>query len=69
MTIKKALKATVENCGKKTNQNKMYSFVMTMACASVCLFMMDYLLWRLDLKGVTLEKVHNNLAKTHLNKY
>lgn len=42
---------------------------MTMACASVCLFMMDYFLWRLDLKGVTLEKLHNNSAKRHLNKY
>lgn len=42
---------------------------MTIACASVCLFMMDYFLWRLDLKGVTLEKLHNNLAKRHLNKY
>lgn len=29
----------------------------------------DYLLWRLDLKGVTFGKLHNNPAKRHLNKY
>lgn len=55
--------------GKKQTKTKLYSFVMTMAWASLCLFVMDYLLRRLDLKGVTLEKLHNNLAKRQLNKY
>lgn len=36
MTIKKTLKAIMENCGKtKQNKTKLYYFVITMACASV----------------------------------
>lgn len=51
----------------KTKQNCI--ILLLLWPVPLCLLMMDYLLWRLDLKGVTLQKLHNNLAKRYLNKY
>lgn len=66
MTVKKDFKATVENGGKQ-NTTKLFCYGHDL-CLCVIVYD-DYLLWRLDLKGVTFGKLHNNPAKRHLNKY